>query len=112
MIKSNLYNSHNSTVIGIEKLPPQTAGLRLCKMFGEELRLCEGVRFVRGQIAVNTVLRRAAIAGHVEVGGHLADHWADVFDASGDVIENVALDAASFRSLKNHWMRCKYERLL
>jgi hypothetical protein len=98
------------TAIGLDRLPPETVGLRLCKMFpGDELRLCEGVRFTKGRPAVNTVLRRAAIAGRVEVSGKNEDHWADVLDDSGDLIETVALDADSFRSLKNHWMRCKYE---
>lgn len=94
------------------QLPRGAAGLRLCKIFpGDELRLCEAVRFPRGWQAVDTVLRRAAIAGRVEVdpGGPLPDHFADILDGDGDMIGNVALDAKSFRSLKDHWMRCKYE---
>lgn len=98
------------SAIGLHRLPVETVGLRLCKMFpGDELRLCEGVRFTNGLPAVNTVLRRAGLAGRVEVGGKNQDHWADVLDDTGDWIETVALDAASFRSLKGHWMRCRYE---
>lgn len=94
---------------GLHKLPADAIGLRLCKMFGEELRLCEGVRFTRGRPAVDTVLRRAALSGRVEVGGDLIDHWADVLNPDGDWKETVALDAGSFRALKTKWMRCKYE---
>lgn len=94
----------------LHQLPNETAGLRLCKMFpGDRLRLCEGVHFTKGRPAVDTVLRRAAIAGRVEVGGALQDHWADVLDSKGSLIGTVALDASSFRALKGHWMRCKYE---
>lgn len=97
------------SAIGLDKLPEDAVGLRLCKMFGEELRLCEGVMFTKGRPAVNTVLRRAALAGRVEVDGELLDHWADVLNTKGDWSVIVALDADSFRSLKGHWMRCKYE---
>lgn len=96
--------------VGLDKLPADTVGLRLCKMFpGDRLRLCEGVRFTKGRPAVNTVLRRAAIAGLVEVGGELKDHWADVLNDAGDWKVTVSLDAASFKALKSYWMRCKYE---
>jgi hypothetical protein len=80
-------------------------------MNGEELRLCERVLFPGGAAAVDTILRRARLSGRVEVdpSGELPDHFADVLDARGDMIANVALDAQSFGALKNHWMRCKYE---
>lgn len=97
---------------GVYNLPPEACGLRLCKIFpGDDLRLCEAVRFTRGAPAVDTVLRRAAIAGRVEVEPEspLPDHFADILDANGDMIGNVALDAKSFRALKGYWMRCKYE---
>lgn len=93
-------------------LPPDAAGLRLCKIFpGEDLRLCEPVLFTKGRPAVDTVLRRAALSGRVEINpdGPLPDHFADILDANGDMIGNVALDAKSFKALKNHWMRCRYE---
>lgn len=93
-------------------LPHEAAGLRLCKIFpGEDLRLCEPVRFEGGWKAVDTVLRRAALAGRVDVAASspLPDHFADIMDASGDMIGNVALDAKSFKALKDYWMRCKYE---
>lgn len=93
-------------------VPREAHGLRLCKIFpNDELRLCEAVMFQRGAGAVDTVLRRAAISGRVAVNpkGPLPDHFADIFDAKGDMIGNVALDARSFKALKDHWMRCKYE---
>lgn len=95
-------------------LPPEAVGLRLCKIFpGDDLRLCESVLFAKGRPAVDTVLRRAAISGgliEVDPKGDLPDHFADILDSKGDMIGNIALDATSFRSLKDHWMRCKYEK--
>lgn len=93
-------------------LPQEAAGLRLAKIFpGDDLRLCEPVSFAGGYSAVATVLNRASISGRVEVDpdGPLPDHFADVLDGAGDLIGCVALDAASFKALKDHWMRCKYE---
>src|SRR5690348_3987750 len=93
------------------KLPNDACGLRLCKIVGDDLRLCEAVKFTRGRAAVDTVLRRAAISGDVEIepSGELLDFFADVLDENGDMVGNVALDRRSFNALKNHWMRCKYE---
>jgi hypothetical protein len=95
-----------------KRLPADAAGLRLCKIFpGDDLRLCEPVVFTKGRAAVDTVLRRAAISGRVEIepGSPLPDHFADIIDSKGDAVGNVALDAKSFKALKEHWMRCKYE---
>lgn len=94
-------------------VPTEAHGLRLCRIFpGDDLRLCEAIKFTRGAVAVDTVLRRAAISGRVDVEpkGPLPDHFADILDINGDMIGNVALDAQSFKALKNKWMRCKYER--
>jgi hypothetical protein len=94
-------------------LPEGTAGLRLCKIFpGDDLRLCEPILFTNGRSAVDTVLRRAAISGgriEVDPKGPLPDHFADIMNANCDMIGNIALDARSFKALKDHWMRCKYE---
>ena len=90
-------------------LPPTTVGLRLYRIQGERLIACEAVRFTRGRAAVLTVLRRAAISGRVEVGGEIADHFADVLDERENLIETVALDAKSYGALKNRWMRCRIE---
>jgi len=93
-------------------LPADAVGLRLCKIVGgEDLRLCEAVRFTRGRPAVDMVLRRAAISGRVEIEpkGPLPDYFADIMDSNGAMIGNVALDRESFNALKNRWMRCKYE---
>lgn len=97
--------------LNLDALPGETAGLKLHRIDAREnLIACELMMFRGGRAAVNTVLRRAAIAGRVEVGGDIKDHFADVHDADGSLIETVALDAASYRSLKNKWMRCKTER--
>jgi hypothetical protein len=91
-------------------LPDETVGLRLCRHRGDDLILYEGIRFAAGRDGADTVLRRAALAGRVEVGGEIQDHFADVLDDNGDIIETVSLDRGSFNSLKNHWMRCKVDR--
>lgn len=96
----------------MEALPADAVGLRLARHSGDRLILCEEVRFVRGRAAVDTVLRRAAISGRVEIGGEIADHFADVMDGNGDIVETVALDARSYKALKTRWMRCKVDPLL
>lgn len=98
------------SALNLEKLPPETVGLRLYRIDSKDrLWACEAVRFTDGRDAVNTTLRRAAIAGRVDVGGDIKDHFADVLDDEQDIIETVALDAASYRSLKTKWMPCKLE---
>jgi hypothetical protein len=91
----------------VDRLPMQAAGLQLHRIVGERLIACEKIRFVRGRPAVQMTLLRAAIAGRVDVGGKIEDHFADVLDDDGSMIETVALDAKSYRSLKTRWMRCK-----
>lgn len=91
-------------------LPDEAVGLRLHKINRrDELIACEAVRFPRGRPAVDTVLRRAAISGRVEIGGEIEDHFADVLDDDGSIVETVALDARSYRALKTKWMRCNLE---
>ena len=92
------------------KLPAAAVGLRPCLHVGDDLRLCEIVIFESGFAGVETTLRRAAIAGRVEVDGEIADHFADVMDTDHCIIETVALDAKSYRALKTRWMRCKVEQ--
>lgn len=102
------------SALNLDRLPAEACGLRLYKITkGERLIACEPVFFRDGRDAVNTVLRRAAISGRVEVepDGDLPDFYADVLiDANGSWETSVALDSASYRSLKNHWMRCKLEQ--
>lgn len=94
----------------LDKLPDACVGLRLYRIDSKErLLACETVIFKGGRGAVDTVLRRAAIAGRVEVGGDIKDHFADCVEADGSWSETVALDAKSYASLKNKWMRCKLE---
>lgn len=91
-------------------LPKAAVGLCLYRITKrEELIGCEAVRFTKGWTAAETTLRRANLSGRVEVGGEIANHFADVLDDSGDIIETVALDAKSYSALKNHWMRCKVD---
>lgn len=96
----------------LKKLPNNAMGLRLARIDRREtLHLCEAVRFPAGVVAVDTVLRRAAISGRVDVGGEIKDHFADVLDQDGAIIETVALDAKSYAALKNRW-RCRVEKPL
>lgn len=98
-----------ATRIGV--IPAGTTGIRLARIIGEDLRLCEEVHFTRGAPAVDTVLRRARLSGRVEVdpAGPLPDYFADLLDQDGSMTGNVALDRGSFNKLKTHWMRCKYQ---
>ncbi len=93
-------------------VPPDAVALRLGKFFpGDDLRFCETCAFEGGATAIDTVLRRAALSGRVEIDadGLLPDYIADMFDDNFTCIGTIALDRNSFRALKNHWMRCKYE---
>lgn len=93
-----------------DRLPEDTSGLRLARITTkEELILCEEVHFVTGRTGVDTVLRRAALSGRVEIDGEILHHFADVMNVAGDLTITVALDAKSYSSLKNHWMRCKVQ---
>jgi len=95
----------------MKPLPPDATGLRLARLTGkDDLILCEAIRFPGGRAAVDTVLRRAAISGRVEIGGDIRDHFADILDETGSIIETVALDRRSYSALKNRWMRCRVER--
>ena len=91
-------------------IPTNVVGVRLYKHVGDDLVGCEAVRFVEGSSAVDTVLRRAAISGRVEMEGEIVDHFADLLDKDQDIIATVALDAKSYRALKTRWMRCKIDR--
>ena len=91
-------------------LPAEAVGLKLYRIDRKDRLIgCEGVRFKDGRPAVDTTLRRAAISGRVEIGGDIKDHFADVLDANGDMVETVALDRKSYAALKNRWMRCVVE---
>ncbi len=93
-----------------DELPAATVGLRLARITrGEDLILCEGLRFAQGREAVCTVLRRARISGRVDVEGKIANHFADLLDDHGDIVGTVALDAGSYAALKNRWARCKVQ---
>lgn len=99
--------------VNLDRLPAGACGLKLHKIDRRgNLIACEPVVFVRGRIGVDLVLRRAGLAGRVEVEpeGELPDFFADVLiSPDGDWETSVALDRHSYRSLKNHWMRCKLE---
>lgn len=90
----------------------EAVGLRLARIDRRgNLILCEAVGFVAGWAAVEGTLRRAAISGRVEVEGRIENHFADALDIDGSLVDTIALDAKSYSALKNHWMRCKVERL-
>ncbi|NDV50567.1 hypothetical protein [Salipiger sp. PrR003] len=90
---------------------PETVGLMLCKVVGDDdLRLAEPVMFDGGRPAVLKTLNRAHLAGHV--GGSIdksASYWADQLNSDWDTIGEIRLDRDSWNSLKNHWMRCKMQ---
>ena len=93
------------------ELPANACVLRLGRIDSKDrLILCEAMEFGEGVAGVNTVLRRAAISGRVEIGGDIKNHLADVLNDEGDLIETVALDGRSYSALKNRWMRCKVEQ--
>lgn len=96
------------------EIPKEAVGLRLARIDKRDnLILCEAVRFTNGHSAVVTTLRRAQLAGRVEVGpkARVKDHFADALDEDGDIVETIVLDRHSYSALKNHWMRCKVGRL-
>lgn len=89
---------------------PDAAGLMLCKMVGDDLRLAEPVVFVGKRQAVLTVLNRASLSGHVGGGiDRSTNFWADQLAENGDTLGEIRLDRGSWNSLKNHWMRCKMQ---
>ncbi len=89
-------------------IPTEAIGLRLARIDNKErLILCETIIFNAGFAAAEMTLRRAAISGHVGIGGEIKNHFADVMDDNGDIVETVALDRFSYAALKNRWMRCK-----
>jgi hypothetical protein len=93
----------------LENLHPEACGLKLHKHNSkDELLSCELVIFSGGRAAVNTVLRRAALAGTVKVEpfDDKMDYFADVYTGTHTWEQSVLLDKDSYRSLKNHWMRC------
>lgn len=88
-------------------------GLRLARIDRRErLILCEAMRFPGGASSVALVLNRASISGRVEIAGKVENHFADVLDENGDMVETVALDPKSYAALKNKWMRCKVDTAL
>ena len=90
-------------------VPEDAQAVRLHKIVRGDLVACEAVAFTDGASAIDTTLRRAAISGRVEVGGEIADHFADLLDGEGALIETVSLDARSYKALKTRWMRTKLE---
>jgi hypothetical protein len=96
--------------VGALGIPADAARVRLYKIVSGELIACETIYFPDGAPAIDTVLRRAAISGRVEVGGEIADHFADALNDNGDLVETVALDARSYRALKTRWMKCRLQR--
>ena len=90
-------------------LPEDCVGLRLCRVAGGRLVMCEPVVFERGRDGVDIVLRRASISGRVGPIGEAGDYWADLLTSPDIWTDTIALDAASYRALKYHWMRCRVQ---
>jgi hypothetical protein len=90
-------------------LPPTAAVVRLARIRGDDLIFCEAMLLPGGATAIDTILRRAQLSGRVEVGGEIANHFADILDEAGDMVQTVALDSKSYSAIKNRWMRCKVE---
>lgn len=94
----------------MSELPAEAVGLCLYRIDRKErLWACEAMRFENGRDGVDTVLRRAAVSGRVEIGGEIANHFADVLDDEQTILTTVALDAKSYGALKNKWMRCRLD---
>lgn len=93
----------------LSKIPVDAVGLRLCKMRGENLILCEPIVFEHGRVAIDTILRRAKVSGKIGPIGETGDYWADFINSNGDWEETIALSREAWNGLKNHWMRCRHE---
>jgi hypothetical protein len=91
-------------------VPDTARAVRLYRVVNDQAVACEAVQLAGGAAAIDTVLRRAMISGRVEIGGPLQDHFADLLDSGGDIVETVALDRASYSALKDRWMRCRLAR--
>lgn len=88
----------------------QATGIRLCwSPKPEKLHLYEEVHFERGWAAVETILRRAQVAGSVTVNGEFSEYFCDLMRPDGDFEDVVALDRGSFLHLKNK-LRPKRQR--
>lgn len=97
--------------MSIGKVPQTAVAVRLHRITPKDkLLACEAIQFAGGAAAIDTALRRARISGRCEVGGDIQDHFADLLDLDGSMIETVALDRGSYSALKNRWMRCRLER--
>lgn len=97
------------TAINLDNLLPNAIGLKLYKHgAGDKLIACELVIFKEGASAINTTLRRAALAGTVKVEpfDEPNDYFADVYTDEHTWEQTVLLDKDSYRSLKTKWMRC------
>lgn len=95
--------------MALQVIPVEARGLQLCKHFLNTLRVTEKIMFT-DHGGVELTLRRAAISGQVSFNTPLEEHWADILDEQGDIIGHASLDANSFKALKGHWMRCRYQR--
>lgn len=87
-------------------VPTECVGIRLYKDFGNDhIRGTERVDFKEWS-GLETTLRRAALSGKIEIGEdiELGLFFADLYDAEGDIVTHVNLDAGSFKALKEKWM--------
>lgn len=90
-------------------VPGDAHAVRLYRISREKLIACEAVAFPGGPSSIDTVLRRANISGRVEIEGKITDHFADLLNEDGSMVATVALDAGSYRALKERWMKTRVE---
>ncbi len=95
--------------VGKYSIPADAQGLRLCRMKGDKLLLCECVMFSCGALAVDMVLRRASISGDIGRVGETGDQWADIMSDPNSMVETIGLSLKAWMILKTHWMRCRYD---
>lgn len=94
----------------ISHVPNAARAARPFRIVHDEPIPCEAIHFAGGAGAIDTALRRGGISGRVEVGGRIEDHFADLLDGSGNIVETVALDRASYAALKDRCIKCRVER--
>jgi len=90
-------------------IPYDADGFRLCvirreKGGDERLDITETIIFTRGAVAVDIILRRAAICGKIgEYGSSIRDdqnHWVDLMQANGDGLDVLPMSREAWNYLK------------
>lgn len=86
----------------VDIIDKTAVGIRLCWVNKkEELLLFDTVYFKGKHAGVCRELSICSISGSLDVGAKLETYFADIINDDGDIVNNVALDRGSFRTLKN-----------